>query len=85
MVSNTRIEEVARLLRQSSMTNSNRIHIISRGNRWVVKKEGMSRASRILDSKKKAINNAKQKLVLGKTSKIVVHRKDGTVERVITK
>jgi hypothetical protein len=56
-----------------------RVHIISRDKGWAIKKEGLSRASQIRGNKEAAIKGAKKLKRRG--FDIVVHRKDGSIER----
>ena len=55
-----------------------RLHIIKRGERWAVKSEGASKASKIYATKEQAASSAR------KSGKIViVHKKDGTIQKWI--
>jgi uncharacterized protein YdaT len=57
-----------------------RIHVIPQNDKWAVKSEGSSKAARVLPRKDAAISQAKQ--IAKRSSKdVVVHRKDGTIER----
>jgi hypothetical protein len=53
---------------------SNRVHIISRGNKWAVVKSKAKRASKILDYREQAFYYARQL-----SNNVIVHNKDGTV------
>ena len=56
-----------------------RINVISRKDRWAVKKQGASRASKIYQKKQTAIKNAKK---LRKTGHdVIVHKKDGSIQK----
>ncbi len=57
-------------------------HVLPQGDEWVVKKEKSERASAKFDTKKEAVDKARE---LGKDPKttVVIHRKDGTIEDVI--
>jgi len=63
--------------RQAAATNSGRVHVVPSKDGWAVKKEGAVRAS-VLSSTKagavKAANNIKS------ADRIVVHKKDGTIQ-----
>ncbi len=59
-------------------------HIISRQGRWVVFKEGSSKASAIYDSRRSAFFNAKKMMNAGDADVIVLHKKDGSVDRIQT-
>jgi hypothetical protein len=56
-----------------------RIHIISRDKGWAIKKEGALRASRVLQTKQSAIDNARK--LNNEGDDIVIHNKDGSVQR----
>jgi hypothetical protein len=57
-----------------------RIHVIPQNDKWAVKSEGSSKAASVLPKKDAAISRAKQ--IAKRSSKdVVVHRKDGTIER----
>lgn len=62
------------------MDNPKRVHIIANGKGWAVKKEGLSRASKIYQGKEDAI---KYTLKLYDYDTIV-HKRDGSIERVQT-
>ena len=59
---------------------SDTVHIISSDNRWAIKREGTKKASLVVDTKADALRNGR---VLKHVRNIVVHKKDGTVERWI--
>jgi hypothetical protein len=65
-------------LRLAAGTVSGRIHVIPTMKGWSVKREGASRASAIFGTKKAALQKARQ---LKRNSLVVLHRKDGTVEK----
>lgn len=54
-----------------------RVHVISEKKRWAVKKEGLSRASRVYSTKAKAICSARRLKSVG--SDVIVHRSDGSI------
>jgi hypothetical protein len=56
-----------------------RIHIIPRSNKWALKKEGL-RVSKIFPEKQTAIDKAKSY----PEYEIIVHKKDGTVQELIS-
>jgi uncharacterized protein YdaT len=64
---------------KSTSNRRNRTHIIKRGSGWAVKQEGKQRASRVYKTKEEAIKSAQEHRKHG--SDIVVHRKDGSVEK----
>jgi len=53
-----------------------RVHIISRGDNWAVKKEGTTRASKIYQDKESAITSARKSGL-----DVVVHKKDGSIQK----
>ena len=56
-----------------------RVHIIKRGEKWAMLKEEKSRASRIYDDKKVAIESASKLLERGYD--LIIHNVDGTVQK----
>ena len=68
------------MAQKSQASNCRRVHVISRRDRWVVKKEGNSRASKIYDSKSAAEKGASE---ISNGSDVVIHRRDGTVQKWI--
>jgi len=55
-------------------------HVIKRESNWAVYKDGATRASKIYDSKAEAVKNARKLKISGHD--VVIHRKDGSVERL---
>jgi hypothetical protein len=53
-----------------------RVHVISRGDSWAVKKEGNLKASKIYQDKQAAISDARKSGV-----DVVVHKKDGSIQK----
>ncbi len=60
-------------------TPSKRIHITSRDKGWAVKKEGLSKASKIYRNKESAINGARKLKTRGHD--LVVHKRDGSIQK----
>lgn len=56
-----------------------RIHVTSRSKGWAVKKEGLSKASKIYKTKASAVNGARR--LRSKGLDIVVHKRDGTIQK----
>ncbi len=56
----------------------NRVHVIPSDDRWAVKREGLSRASRVLGNKSKAIEIARE-LARKDSMEVIVHGSDGSV------
>lgn len=55
-----------------------RVHIISSGGMWAIKKEGGARAIRKFTNKDLAVSFSKK--LHGKGYDIILHRKDGSVD-----
>ena len=55
-----------------------RMHIISRGDKWIVKNERLDQVIHTRDSKDEAIDIARNYKELGYD--IIIHKKDGSVE-----
>jgi hypothetical protein len=70
------------VLRQMRLSKpeDDKVHIIAKNHRWAVKREGTSRASLIVRNKVTAMAKAASLTIAGTPLRIVVHRKDGTVE-----
>ena len=58
-----------------------RVHVIAHKDGWAVKKEGTTRAHRVFDQKSDAIEGAKSLLKSQSSGAIVVHSKDGAIDR----
>jgi hypothetical protein len=81
----TRKKAVSSKLRSSS-TRPDTFHVIPQKGSWAVKREGASRATKITSRKDTAIFKAKVIARSTAHGTVVVHRKDGTIEkRVKTK
>jgi len=69
------------MIKKKGSSTSKRVHIISRNDGWAVKREGASRASRIYETKKTAVNSV---TILRSTGHdVVVHKKDGSIQKWI--
>ncbi len=67
---------------KAAKSKSNRVHVTSRINGWVVKKEGYKKASTsVIKTQKAAIREANKMVQAGKASAVVVHRKDGKIRK----
>jgi hypothetical protein len=53
-----------------------RVHVISRGDSWAVKKEGNLKASKVYPDKETAITGARKS-----GHDVVVHKKDGSIQK----
>lgn len=58
---------------ESAKNPRNRLHVISRNGRWVVKKEGAKRVLGIYPTQNKAIEIATERVKAGKTEEAIVH------------
>lgn len=63
---------------QAASTNSGRVHVVPSKDGWSVKKEGAKRSSVVTSTKEGAIKAAKN---VKSVERIVVHKKDGTIQR----
>ena len=59
--------------------SSKRVHVISRDKGWALKKEGLSRATKIHQSKEAAVKSARKLVRRGHD--VIIHKKDGSIER----
>lgn len=59
--------------------SSKRVHVISRDKGWALKKEGLSRATKIHQSKEAAVNSARKLRRRGHD--VIIHKRDGSIER----
>jgi uncharacterized protein YdaT len=67
---------------KAAKTNSRRVHVTSRPNGWVVKKEGNKRASTgVVKNQNDAIKAARKMVTDGKASKVVIHKRDGKIRK----
>ncbi len=60
-----------------------RIHIISQKSKWAVRVEGSQKAYRICSSKEGAVKTAKHLVKNGPSKEIVIHKKDGSIDRQV--
>ncbi|TVR81537.1 MAG: DUF2188 domain-containing protein [Saprospirales bacterium] len=63
--------------------SKSKVHVMSRSGRWVVLKKGRKRVSSIHSDKDSAIIGGRKLLDRGLASLLVVHRPDGSVEKVL--
>jgi hypothetical protein len=63
---------------KAASTNSNRVHVVPSKDGWSVKKEGSTRSSAVRPTKNGAVKAAKQ---LKSAERIVIHKKDGTIQK----
>ncbi len=67
----------------ASSPEKNNLHIIARGEHWIVKREGAQKAYRICETQEEAVNNAKEMINRGLATHIIIHEEDGTVAQRI--
>lgn len=67
----------------ASTPEKNNLHIIARGEHWIIKREGAQKAYRICETQDQAINNAKEMITRGLATHIIIHEDDGTVAKRI--
>lgn len=63
----------------SVATSGTSVHVISHKDGWAVKREGISRASKVYDKKPRAVTHAKS-LAKKSSGLLIVHRKDGKIQ-----
>lgn len=63
---------------KAASTNSKRVHVVPSKDGWSVKREGATRSSSVKTTKEGAVKAAKQ---LKSTERIVIHKKDGTIQK----
>lgn len=67
----------------ASSPEKNNLHIIARGEHWIIKREGAQKAYRICETQKQAVNDAKEMIDRGIATHIIIHEEDGTVAQRI--
>lgn len=67
----------------ASSPQRNNLHIIARGEHWIIKREGAQKAYRICETQDQAIDDAKAMLKKGLATQIIIHGEDGTVAKRI--
>ncbi len=65
-------------IKRKAIKNENRVHVFSSGNMWAIKKEGTSRASRVVSTKTEAEKLARLYVQKGAAKKIISHKNDGS-------
>lgn len=75
-------EKALTILREKAVSGEDRIHVLSIGTKWAIKKEGASRALRVLDTKDKALRLAKNLVRKGDAKSVISHKKDGSFIRI---
>lgn len=69
---------------RSAITRSNRLHVIARDGRWIVKRDGAERVMGIYGTKNKAVSIARAQLRAGKVSYALVHDLEGKIAQKIS-
>jgi len=64
--------------RKAASTKSGRVHVVPSKSGWSVKKEGAKRSTAVRPTKEGAVKVAKQ---VKSASRIVIHKKDGTIQK----
>lgn len=67
---------------KAASSNSNRVHVVHSKDGWSVKKEGAKRSTAVRPTKEGALKAARNVKSVGR---IVVHKKDGTIQSNIKK
>jgi hypothetical protein len=62
------------------MSKRNVYHVTYNNNQWEVNKVGNDKSSRVHDTKKEAVDSAKQLAKNQEPSQIVIHKKDGKIQ-----
>ncbi|MCX6583936.1 MAG: DUF2188 domain-containing protein [Candidatus Aminicenantes bacterium] len=66
-------------MKKESSVNSKIVHVMKRGEGWVIRKHGAMRATKIYSRKDAAVKNALKFIPLGLD--VVIHHKDGTIQK----
>ncbi len=78
------VKRVANKLEDAAKSpEKNNLHIIARGEHWIIKREGALKAYRIYDNKELAIKNAKEMVERGNALVIIIHDNNGNVAKRI--
>lgn len=63
-------------------SSGKKIHVMSRKGHWVVFREGSDKVMSIFDTKRSAVISGKKIINTTSDTMLVVHRTDGTVEKI---
>ena len=77
MTKKTSKSDLAGKFSKAASSNSNRVHVVPSKDGWSVKKEGAKRSTAVKSTKEAAIKAAKN---VKSAVRIVVHKKDGTIQ-----
>jgi len=78
----TRKTEIGAHFRKAGSTGR-KTHVFSTNGHWSFFKEGANKVKGRYQSRKEAVQAAKQMLAIYKSDELVIHRADGTVEQLI--
>lgn len=62
-----------------SKASSERMHIIKRESGWAIKREGAGKASKVYDTKEKAVKDSDSLSRSGYD--VIIHKRDGSIEK----
>lgn len=74
--------KLTRKFSKAASTNSGRVHVVPSKSGWSVKKEGAKRSTAVRKTKEGAMKVARD---LKPATRIIVHKKDGTIQSDIKK
>ena len=69
-------------LKEAAASGRN-VHVMAQEGKWIVYKDGAKRATARYATREGAINNAKKIMEPGVIETLIVHRKDGSVFKVL--
>lgn len=81
-ISEERIKILSSKFKEAGASYGNKLHVISQNGQWVLFKDGSDRIISRFSDKKSAVSNGKKLLNNHTLSTLVIHRTDGTVERL---
>ncbi len=61
-------------------TASSRIHVVPTKDGWAVRREGAERAANLYQTKRAAVDRATT-LAKNSSSRLIIHKQDGTIEK----
>ncbi|UZO82077.1 DUF2188 domain-containing protein [Aquimarina sp. ERC-38] len=80
-ISEERIKILSNKFEEAGASYGKKLHVISQNGQWVLFKDGSDRIISRFSDKKSAVSNGK-KLLNNTLPTLVIHRTDGTVERL---
>lgn len=76
----TRQSAIMKKMTIAAKTNSNRVHVTTRGTTsWAIKREGNIKASNIYPTRIEAVDAAQKLVRKGMATKVIIHNKDGRI------